>query len=144
MPGISTLRVPRAQRPLAFPLWELRAVCGFDHQEAEKLGAPESGAGRACAVAAGRVKRRRSSRGAGDTRAGAEPTLYGSCAGTNCALAAFPGEGGASHRLREPPPPLLTTTLLRSGASVHRAREGSRADKASPILKDNKLHNHMI
>lgn len=69
---------------------------------------------------------------------GAEPALYGSCAGTNCARAAFPG--GAAQHLLEPPRRLLMTTLLRLGASVHRTREWPRADKASPILEDNKLH----
>lgn len=95
---------------MAFSLGERRAGCEFDHREAGKLGAPEPGAGRACAVAVGGVKTtRRSSRDAGDARAGAEPALYGSCAGTNCARAAFPG--GAAQHLREPPRRLLTTTL---------------------------------
>ena len=126
---------------MAFPLWERRAGCGFDHHKAEKLGAPESGAGRACAVAAGggkdkaeKLARRRGYPGRGGAN------LIWELRGDKLRAAAFPTEGGASHRLREPPPPLLTTTLLRSGASVHRAREWSRADKASPILKDNKLH----
>ncbi|CAI9153804.1 unnamed protein product [Rangifer tarandus platyrhynchus] len=68
---------------------------------------------------------------------GRSPPYMGAARG-QAARAAFPGD--AAHRLREPPPPLLGSTLFGSGASVHRTCEWPRADKASPVLKDNKLH----
>ena len=85
--------------PWLFPLGGRGTGCRFDHRATGKTGAPDSGAARACAIAAGGLKTPlRSLRGAPAARAGAGPALYGSCAGTNSAGPLDGGRGPTSPR----------------------------------------------